>query len=170
MYFFANIPRWIRQIFDHFQPQGKCIEAVDVEPKSLRDVSDQYKTQEMCDIKTLRVGTWQVLEDVPVCFKTRDVCEKAMRKSPTSLVYVLDWFVTQQQIKMWRDDNEYCDDDDDDDDDDDELLEWYVRYQKRRTQKAQIQKELVRVTWHPSRWWDWCVPEDEKKEIDKLWK
>ena len=85
-------------------------------------------------------------------------------------MYVLDWFVTQQQIKMWRDDNEYCDDDDDDDDDDDELLEWYVRYQKRRTQKAQIQKELVRVTWHPSRWWDWCVPEDEKKEIDKLWK
>ena len=49
MYFFANIPRWIRQIFDHFQPQGKCIEAVDVEPKSLGHVSDQYKTQEMCD-------------------------------------------------------------------------------------------------------------------------
>ena len=18
------------------------------------------------------------------------------------------------------------------------------------------------ITWHPSRWWDWCIPEDEK--------
>ena len=22
------------------------------------------------------------------------------------------------------------------------------------------------VTWHPNRWWDWCVSEDEKKEMD----
>ena len=21
------------------------------------------------------------------------------------------------------------------------------------------------VAWHPKRWWDWCVSEDEKKEI-----
>ena len=21
----------------------------------------------------------------------------------------------------------------------------------------------MRIAWHPSRWWDWCVPEDEKK-------
>ena len=20
------------------------------------------------------------------------------------------------------------------------------------------------IAWYPSRWWDWCVPEDEKKE------
>ena len=76
---------------------------------------------------------------------------------------------------MWCDDNEYCDDDDnddddDDDDDDDELLEWYVGYQKRRAQKAQIEKELMPVTWHPSCWWDWCVPKDEKKETEKSWK
>ena len=24
------------------------------------------------------------------------------------------------------------------------------------------------VAWHPSRWWDWCVSEDEKKEIDPM--
>ena len=22
------------------------------------------------------------------------------------------------------------------------------------------------VAWHPTRWWDWCMPEDEKKEIN----
>ena len=24
------------------------------------------------------------------------------------------------------------------------------------------------IAWHPSRWWDLCVPEDEKKEAEKL--
>ena len=37
-------------------------------------------------------------------------------------------------------------------------------------QKAQIKKELMRVARHPSRYWDWCVPEGEKKEIGKLWR
>ena len=22
--------------------------------------------------------------------------------------------------------------------------------------------------WHPRRWWDWCMPEDEKKEIKQF--
>ena len=22
------------------------------------------------------------------------------------------------------------------------------------------------VAWHPNRWWDWCVSQDEKKEIE----
>ena len=22
------------------------------------------------------------------------------------------------------------------------------------------------VAWHPRRWWDWCMPEDEKKGIE----
>ena len=35
-------------------------------------------------------------------------------------------------------------------------------HQKHKAQKAQIKKELMRVAWHPSKWWDWCVPEDEK--------
>ena len=26
------------------------------------------------------------------------------------------------------------------------------------------------TAWHPSRWWDWCVPEDEKKDSEKMWK
>ena len=35
-------------------------------------------------------------------------------------------------------------------------------HQKHKAQKAQIKKELMRVAWHPSKWWDWCVHEDEK--------
>ena len=24
------------------------------------------------------------------------------------------------------------------------------------------------IAWHPSRWWDWCVPKDEKKETENI--
>ena len=41
---------------------------------------------------------------------------------------------------------------------------------KRRAQKAKIKEELMPIAWHPPRWWDWCIPEDEKKETEKLWR
>ena len=44
---------------------------------------------------------------------------------------VPDWFVTQQQLKIWHDDDE------------DNFFEWYDGYQKRKAQKAQIKKQLV---------------------------
>ena len=39
---------------------------------------------------------------------------------------------------------------------------------KRRAQKAKIKEELMPIAWHTSRWWDWCVPEDEKKRDRKI--
>ena len=24
------------------------------------------------------------------------------------------------------------------------------------------------IAWYPDRWWDWCISEDEKKEIDPM--
>ena len=57
---------------------------------------------------------------------------------------------------MWHDNDDYCNDDG--------LIEWYESYQNRKAQK-----ELLPIAWHPSGYWDWCVPEDEKKEIEKLW-
>ena len=59
-----------------------------------------------------------------------------------SLQYVPDWFVTQEELKLWHDDND-CDDD--------ELIEWYDGHQKRKTQKTKIGKELMPIAWHPSR-------------------
>ena len=26
----------------------------------------------------------------------------------------------------------------------------------------------MRVAWHPERWWDWCLPEDEKKLVEPI--
>ena len=72
---------------------------------------------------------------------------------------------------MWYDD--YYDDDDghwDNDDNEDKFFEWYDGYKKRKAQKTKFKKELMPIVWHPSRWWDWCVPENEKQETQKLWK
>ena len=91
-----------------------------------------------------------------------------MRRGPWHLKYVPDWFVTEQQLKLWYDynDNEYCDDDDDDDEDN--FFKWYEGYKKRKVQKASIKEELLPITWHPSRHWDWCMSGEEKKETEAL--
>ena len=40
---------------------------------------------------------------VPDHLKTQDMCDKIVEESPWSLEYVPNWFVTQQQIKLWHD-------------------------------------------------------------------
>ena len=40
---------------------------------------------------------------------------------------------------------------------------------KGKTQNAKVKEDLLPIAWHPSRWWHWCVPNDEKKETEKLW-
>ena len=61
---------------------------------------------------------------VPDCFKTREMCEKAVKKYLWLLKYVPEWFETPQQIKIWHNNNDYCNND--------ELIEWYKGYQKRK--------------------------------------
>ena len=74
---------------------------------------------------------------------------------------------------MWYDDN-YDDDGDHWDDDgywyhEGNIFEWHEGYKKRKAQKASINKELLPIVWRPSRWWDWCIPEDEKRDTKALW-
>ena len=77
-----------------------------------------------------------------------------VRSDPWMLEYVPDWLVTQE---MWHEDF----------DDDDLLITWRNAYIKRKAQKAKIEEELMAAAWHPGRWWNWCVPEDKKKELEK---
>ena len=90
--------------------------------------------------------------------------EKVVKDDPSSLQYVPDWFVTGEWACMWYDKSDYWADDENN-----KFFKWYDGYKKRKAQKAKLKEELMRVVWHPSRWWDWCVPEDEKKETEKLW-
>ena len=82
------------------------------------------------------------------------MCDDAVWGESFSLQFVPDWFVTQEQVKLLHDYDDYCDDD--------KLIKWYDGYKKRKAQKAKIEEDLIPIAWHPSRWWDWCVPEDGK--------
>ena len=39
------------------------------------------------------------------------MCGEAMREEPSCLPYVPGWFVTQQQIELWHDVDDYCNND-----------------------------------------------------------
>ena len=106
---------------------------------------------------------------IPDRFKTQEMCNKAATYDPSSLA-----FVTKYWAYMWYDD--YYDNDngkdkfiDDDDDDEGEFFKWYDGYRAHKAQKASTKEELLPIAWHPSRWQDWCMPEDEKQGIEKLW-
>ena len=68
--------------------------------------------------------------------------------------FVPDWFVIQQQIDKWYDDDYWYNDD--------QIIEWYNGYQRRKAQKVKIKKELMPTAWHHDRVIDWCMSEDEK--------
>ena len=34
--------------------------------------------------------------------------------------------------------------------------------------KKKIYEKLLPVAWHPTRWWDWCVPENVKKKTTEI--
>ena len=102
---------------------------------------------------------------IPDHFKAQEICDKAVRGDSSSLQFVPVWFVTREGVHMWYDN--YCDDDGDywftKGDEDHKFFECYDGYKKRKAQKAKIKDELMPIVWHPSRWWDWCVAENEKK-------
>ena len=101
------------------------------------------------------------------------MCKKSVVVDPSSLQSLPNWFVTREGLRLWHDD--YYDGNDgdywdDDGDDDDQLFKWYDGHKKRKAQKAKIKEKLLPIASRPSRWWDWCVLENEKKETEKLWK
>ena len=83
------------------------------------------------------------------------MCDKAIKYDSSSLQFIPDQFVTQQQLDVWFDDDYWYYDDD--------ITEWYEGYKKSKAQKFSIKEELLTIAWHSSRWWDQCVPEDEKR-------
>ena len=48
------------------------------------------------------------------------------------------------------------------------LLAWHIKFERRKGLKKYISEELMAIARHPNRWWDWCVPEDEKKKWNRF--
>ena len=139
-------PRYLTFVLD---------QAVRRRPWGLKHFCDDLKDQGICEWVVYKNP--RMLEYVPDHFKTREMCDDVVMEDPLLLRHVPGLFVTQQQLPQCDDyyhDNGY--------------IKWYDGYQKRKAQKAKIKEELMPFSWHPSRWWDRCVPEEEKKETEKL--
>ena len=145
-------PYMLRFVTDHFKIQEKSDAAVMKDPCVLEFVPDHFKTKKMCQMAV--EDEPEALELVPDHFQMQKICDKAVKDESSSLLFVPDWFVSQQQIKSWHDDDDFYGDN--------EIIDWYNGYQKCKAQKSKIKEELMSIAWHSSRWWDWCVPEDEK--------
>ena len=48
------------------------------------------------------------------------------------------------------------------------LLAWHIKFKKGKALKKELNEELIPVAWHPKRWWKFCMPEDEEKEIEPI--
>ena len=46
------------------------------------------------------------------------------------------------------------------------LLSWHNKFEKCKAFKKVLSKELMSEARHPTRWCDWCMSEDEKKETE----
>ena len=60
------------------------------------------------------------LQYAPINIITQKMCYEAARIEPLSLAYVPGWFVTQQQIGVWYDDDYAYSDN--------EMIKWYDGY------------------------------------------
>ena len=49
------------------------------------------------------------------------------------------------------------------------VLAWHIKFEKHKAFKKELNEELMPVAWHPNRWWDWWVSEDEKKVIFNIY-
>ena len=116
------------------------------------------------------------------------MCNEAVDDTLATLKLIHNWFVTSKMIKklftaLYADENilyfteyRYIDlnntnlDNDFDEDDPDtiillRLLAWHIKFENRKELEKMISEELIAIAWHPNRLWNFCVPEDYKKEI-----
>ena len=152
----------LKYVPDYLKTEKMCERAVEEDSWPLVYVPDCFKRKDMCKGVCPHP---RLIGHVPDHFKTQEMCNKAVELDPSFLWFVTDWFVSQEQLRLWHDSDDwlirwwY----------NNRLIKWYKGYQRRKAQKASIKEELVRVAWHPSRWWDWYMSEGEKKETEKLW-
>ena len=83
-----------------------------------------------------------LLWPVPNQYKTQKMFDKAVKEDSCLLEYVPDWFVKQQHIDLWDDNDDYFGDD--------KLIEWYEGHKKRKGQNALIKEELLPIAWDPN--------------------
>ena len=174
----SNDPTLIVYCPDKYITQRMCDKAVDEDLFLIVYCPDKYVTQKMCDeivdysLTLLKlIPNWFVTSkmiikpftalyaDQNICYFNEDSGEAAFSCSEMGIVDI--------------DLNNISLGDKFDEDDPDTIilmrgLAWHIKFRKREEHKKELREELIPVAWHPNRWWDWCMSEDEKNEIDPM--
>ena len=160
---------------DRYKSKEICDKIVSENPFMLKYFPDKYMTEKMCDEEFL-----PTLHFVPDWF----VISKMIKKLFTS-------FYADENILYFDEDSGNvvfsCNEMDilninlnninlDNNFDEDDpgtiiyvgLLAWHAKFEKRKALKKELNEELMPEAWHPNRRWNWCLSEDEKKEINPL--
>ena len=48
------------------------------------------------------------------------------------------------------------------------LLTWHIKFEKRKSLEKGLNEELILIAWHPTRWQNFRISEDEKKQIKAI--
>ena len=138
-------------VSDSLRMQEMYNEIMCTMPNGFHRISVRLKTQEMCNKAV--VDSWQ-LKNVSNRFKIQKMCDAAVCNKLSMMLFVPDWFLTQQQIDVWYDDYFLYNDN--------EMIKWYDVYKVQKAKKANIEEELLPTVWHPNCMMDWCMSEDQK--------
>ena len=161
---------------DQYQTEEMCDRFISDDPFSLRYVPSQHKTQQMCDkaVDDCLAG----LNFLPDWFVTSIMIKKVFtalygdenipyfNEDSSDVVFCCNEmsFLSVNLNNITLDDTN-CEEDDPDVIINVRLLAWQIKFEKHKELKIELSEELMPVVWHPNRWWDWCISEDEKKEI-----
>ena len=140
---------------------------------SLRYVPDQYKTQQMCDkvvgdcIPALKfVPDWFVARKmIKILFTALYTEENILYFNEDSgnvvFICIVMGILNRDLNNINLDNTNYHEDDPDTIIV--RLFTWHIKFEKH---KKDLSEDLMPIAWHPKRWWNFCVSEDEKKEIE----
>ena len=115
---------------------------------------------------------WQHWNSILVCYKLNDLKKFTALYADDNLLYFNadsggaifscnEMGVLSIDLNINLDDTNY-------DEDDPEtiihtrLLTWHIKFEKRKAFKKELNEELMFTAWHPKRWWNFCMSEDEK--------
>ena len=146
----SEIPFSLRYVLDQYKTQQMCIKAVDDCLAALKLAPDRFVPRKM--IKKLFPVSYV---DENILYLNEDSSNVEFNYNETSICNI-----DLNCIKL--DDNNF------DEDDPDTiihvgLLAGNIKFEKRKAFKKELNEELMPVGWHPERWWDWCMSENEKK-------
>ena len=106
---------------------------------------------------------------IPDEFKTQEMFEKVVETRPTLFFeYVPDRFVTPKMVELCKNATAAEKEPQERRAKQNRALKLKTMacieaYKQRKAKKTKIKEELLTITWHPNRVFDWCFSEDEKK-------